>query len=109
MKVAILGGGVAGVSTAIALKQKGFDVSVYERHDSPTTIGAGIVVWPNAAFVLEQLAVLSEIAAISGSPIEMRRVSRTCENLGGRLTSDRSIVTWGIPVFPFSERIFKLP
>jgi len=28
MKIAILGGGVAGLSSAIALKQAGFDVSV---------------------------------------------------------------------------------
>lgn len=47
MKIAILGGGVAGVNTAIALKMKGFDVTIYERHESETNIGAGIVVWPN--------------------------------------------------------------
>jgi FAD-dependent urate hydroxylase len=44
MKIVILGGGVAGVSSAIALKQKGFDVSIYERHESTSNIGAGIVV-----------------------------------------------------------------
>ena len=53
-KVAILGGGVAGVGCAIALKQAGFDVRVYERREGPANIGAGIVVWPNAAFVLDQ-------------------------------------------------------
>ncbi|MBI3187722.1 MAG: FAD-dependent monooxygenase [Gammaproteobacteria bacterium] len=68
MKIAILGGGVAGVSSAIALKQKGFDVSIYERHESASNIGAGIVVWPNAAYVLEQLGVLNEIEAVSGHP-----------------------------------------
>ncbi len=82
MKIAILGGGVAGVSSAIALKQAGFDVSVYERHESPSNIGAGIVVWPNAAFVLEQLGVLNEIKAASGYPTRMRRISSTNEDLG---------------------------
>jgi len=82
MDIAILGGGVAGISTAIALKQKGFDVSVYERHESVSTIGAGIVVWPNAAFVLEQLGVLNAIKAVSGSPTRMRRVSSTNDELG---------------------------
>ena len=42
MKIAILGGGVAGVSSTIALKQRGFDVSVNERRESATNIGAGI-------------------------------------------------------------------
>ena len=48
MEIAILGGGVAGVSSAIALKQKGFDVRVYEQRGSASNIGAGIVIWPNA-------------------------------------------------------------
>ena len=82
MKIAILGGGVAGVSSAIALKQKGFDVSVYERHKSASNIGAGIIVWPNAAYVLEQFGVLNEIEAVSGHPTKMRRLSSTNENLG---------------------------
>lgn len=82
MKIAILGGGVAGVSAAIALKQKGFDVSVYERHASAANIGAGIVVWPNAAYVLEQLGVLSEVEAVSGRPTKMRRLSNTNDSLG---------------------------
>jgi FAD-dependent urate hydroxylase len=82
MKVAILGGGVAGVSSAIALKQKGFDVNVYERHGSATNIGAGIVLWPNASYVLEQLGVLRGIEAVSGYPTSMRRLSHTNEDLG---------------------------
>lgn len=82
MKVTILGGGIAGVSSAIALKQKGFDVSIYERHQSASNIGAGVVVWPNAAYVLEQLGVLSEIEAVSGHPTRMRRLSSANEDLG---------------------------
>jgi FAD-dependent urate hydroxylase len=82
MDIAILGGGVAGVSSAIALKQKGFNVSIYERRQAPTNIGAGIVVWPNAAYVLDQLGVLNDIKAASGLPTNMRRVSNTGEFLG---------------------------
>ena len=82
MKIAILGGGVAGVSSAIALKQKGFNVSIYERHPTASNIGAGIVVWPNAAFILEQLGVLKEIEAVSGYPTRMRRITNANEDLG---------------------------
>jgi len=82
MKIVILGAGVAGVSSAIALTQKGFDVTVYERHASPSNIGAGIVVWPNAAFVLQQLGVLEAIEAVSGRPMAMRRQSSGGEDLG---------------------------
>lgn len=82
MVIAILGGGVAGISTAIALKQRGFDVRVYERNESASNIGAGIVIWPNAAFVLKQLGVLDEIANLSGRPTKMRRLTPAEEELG---------------------------
>jgi len=82
MNIVILGGGVAGVSTAIALKQKGFDVTVYERNQSESNIGAGIVVWPNASYVLEQLGVLEEIKKVSGYPSSMQRMSNTGDDLG---------------------------
>ncbi len=82
MHIAILGAGVAGVATAIALTQQGYRVSLYERQDSASTIGAGIVVWPNAAFVLEQLGVLADIAAVSGRPTHMRRLSSQGDPLG---------------------------
>lgn len=82
MKIAILGAGVAGVSSAIALKQMGFDVQIFERHKSASNIGAGIVVWPNAAYVLQQLGVLDEIISVSGQPSAMRRISHTGEALG---------------------------
>jgi 2-polyprenyl-6-methoxyphenol hydroxylase-like FAD-dependent oxidoreductase len=82
MQVAILGGGVAGVSSAIALAQQGFDVRVYERHDGETHIGAGIVVWPNAAYVLRQLGVLEAIESASGRPKRMRRLTPENDDLG---------------------------
>jgi FAD-dependent urate hydroxylase len=47
LNIGILGGGVGGLSTAIALKQEDFNVSIYERHSKPSEIGAGIVYWPN--------------------------------------------------------------
>ncbi|NQZ81224.1 MAG: FAD-dependent monooxygenase [Colwellia sp.] len=82
MKVAILGAGVGGLSTAIALKQEGFDVDVYERQPISTEIGAGIVCWPNASFVLEQLGVLAQAITVSGSLSKMNRFSSTGEILG---------------------------
>jgi len=82
INVAILGAGVAGVSTAIALSQKGFKVSLYERHNGPANIGAGIVLWPNAVYVIEQLGVLEAMKAVSGCPDKMQRLSRENEDLG---------------------------
>lgn len=82
MNVVILGGGVAGVSSAIAFRQRGFDVSVYERTPTPSTLGAGFVMWPNACFVLEQLELLDEIELVSGHPLQMRRYNQYGDPLG---------------------------
>ncbi len=82
MKIKILGAGVGGLSTAIALKEKGFDVDIYERHIQRSDIGAGIVCWPNASFVLKELGMLDDIALLSGSPVKMRRFSSKGVDLG---------------------------
>ncbi|PCJ31217.1 MAG: flavoprotein monooxygenase acting on aromatic compound [Gammaproteobacteria bacterium] len=82
MNIAILGGGIGALSTAITLKQAGFDVEVYERHSGPAEIGAGIVCWPNASFVLEQLGVLDDVVEVSGSLNFMNRFSSSGESIG---------------------------
>ena len=76
-KVIIIGASVTGLSTAIALNQKGFDVTVYERHSSNQTIGAGIVLWSNASFILAKLGLLEAIKKVSGKPDNMKRFSVT--------------------------------
>ena len=73
MKIKILGAGIGGLSTAIALRKNGFNVEVYERHECRSDIGAGIICWPNASFVLDQLGLLSDIAKHSGLPTRMNR------------------------------------
>jgi len=82
LDIGILGGGIGGLSTAIALKQEGFDVSVYERFSRPTGIGAGIVCWPNASFVLDQLGVQEKVSKVSGSLNYMNRYSKSGEQIG---------------------------
>ena len=48
-KVAVVGAGIGGLNAAIALIQRGFDVTVYEQADALGEIGAGIQLSPNAA------------------------------------------------------------
>lgn len=45
-------------------------------------IGAGIVVWPNASFVLDRLGILGALESVGGRPAAMRRFSQTGEALG---------------------------
>lgn len=82
MSIGILGGGIGGLSTTIALKQEGFDVTIYERFSKPSEIGAGIVCWPNASFVLDQLGVLDNVVQVSGSINYMNRYDHAGEPIG---------------------------
>ncbi|MDN7489193.1 FAD-dependent oxidoreductase [Burkholderia sp. AU45274] len=76
MDIAILGAGVAGMSTALALAGQGHRIRLHERRPSATTMGAGVVLWPNAGFVLEQLGLLPDIVEVSGHLHAMRCMDR---------------------------------
>ncbi|WP_241301340.1 FAD-dependent oxidoreductase [Burkholderia stabilis] len=76
MDIAILGAGVAGMSTALALSGRGHRIRLYERRPSESTMGAGVVLWPNAGFVLEQLGLLPDIVEVSGHLHAMRCMDR---------------------------------
>ena len=52
----IAGGGLAGLTTATALAQRGWSVRLHERGRELREIGAGIFMWENALRVLEELA-----------------------------------------------------
>ncbi|WP_454694534.1 FAD-dependent monooxygenase [Achromobacter aegrifaciens] len=83
MEIGILGGGIAGLSVALALRRQGHKPRVYERRAGPATMGAGVTLWPNAGFVLEQLGLLQDIAAVGGRPVAMRRQDAAGNPLGG--------------------------
>ncbi|MBB1594645.1 FAD-dependent monooxygenase [Achromobacter sp. UMC46] len=83
MEIGILGGGIAGLSVALALRKQGYNPRVYERRAEPATMGAGVTLWPNASFVLEELGLLQDIDAIGGRPLTMRRQDAVGNALGG--------------------------
>lgn len=64
--IGIIGGGIGGVATAVALHQIGFDVSIYDREERLCETGAGMMLWPNATRVLRGLGVLEKVLSRSG-------------------------------------------
>jgi len=52
VRIAVVGSGIGGLTAAVALRQAGFDVDVYEQAPELTTIGGGINMGPNAVRVL---------------------------------------------------------
>jgi 2-polyprenyl-6-methoxyphenol hydroxylase-like FAD-dependent oxidoreductase len=55
MKVIIIGGGVAGLTMALACQHAGFTVKIYEKSRTLRNIGGGILVWPHGIRYLNWL------------------------------------------------------
>ena len=62
-KAIIIGGGIGGLCTAIALRQIGIDVSVYERTKTFEPVGAGLSLWTNAIRALRKLGLADQVIA----------------------------------------------
>ncbi|TCP69879.1 FAD-dependent monooxygenase [Baia soyae] len=60
-KVIIIGGGIAGLSAAIALQKLGFDVNIYEEYPERKPAGAGIVLASNALKGLDHLGIYQQV------------------------------------------------
>ncbi len=54
-RAAIVGSGIGGLATAIALRKIGFDIQVYERSATLREVGSGLSLWPNAVRCLEEI------------------------------------------------------
>src|SRR5258708_6726031 len=66
MQAIIIGGGIAGLASALALTRRGWQVEVLERAPEFTEAGAGLSLWPNALRALDALGV--------GEPVRGRAV-----------------------------------
>ena len=55
----IVGGGIAGPATALALSKIGIDCSIYEMRESPSSIGGAINLTPYALRILDGLGVVT--------------------------------------------------
>lgn len=57
----IIGAGVAGLATAIALRKAGWGVSVHEQADAPCAGGTALGMWPEAMQALDAIGVGGEV------------------------------------------------
>lgn len=64
-KVVVVGAGIGGLAAAIALRQAGLAVEVYERSATIGEVGAGLSLWPNAVNALDRLGVGEHIRGAS--------------------------------------------
>lgn len=81
LKVVIIGAGMGGLATGIALRQIGYKVEIYDRVSELRPAGAGISLWSNGVKVVNRLGLGKEIASIGGQMNYMEYRSHKGEQL----------------------------
>ena len=72
VRIAIIGGGIGGLTTALALKEFGFESEVFEQAPALLDVGAAIALWPNAMRILVRLGLAGKIIEKAGAMEEIR-------------------------------------
>jgi salicylate hydroxylase len=72
MRAIIVGGGIGGLTAAIALRQTGWSVQVIERAEQFGEVGAGVQLGPNATRVLKRLGLGEKLDQIGVAPEAVR-------------------------------------
>lgn len=82
-EILIVGGGIAGLAAAIALRQRGLEPLVLERALELREIGAGLLLAPNACAVLDRLGALPFLLAGRSLPVAQWEL---CDDRGAVLS-----------------------
>jgi len=80
LKVAIVGGGIGGLSAASAMLRRGIDVTVWEQVDPLSEVGTGLSLFPNGRRQLERMGLgkaLAEVGAKVGEGSAFYRMDGT--------------------------------
>jgi len=94
--VAIVGGGIGGLTAAIALRERNVRAHVYEAAPELREVGAGIWVPPNAMQVLARMNLAERVAA-EGTPIRAAELRDTCAGLLRRADLSHAERVFGHP------------
>ncbi len=98
LKILIAGGGIGGLTTALACAKAGHDVQVFEQAPEITATGAGIQLSPNAMKVLKHLGLEDKILAKGFAPKAIEtRMGRSGRAVFNIPLDDKSLGHWGAP------------
>jgi salicylate hydroxylase len=67
LDVAVVGGGIGGLTTAVALVRKGIDVTVYEQAPELLPVGASLALGPNATRLLGALGLMEPVRRVGSA------------------------------------------
>lgn len=67
-RILIAGAGLAGLTSALALAERGFSVSIMEKAPALSEVGAGLQLAPNATRLLARLGIMDDLLPHAVSP-----------------------------------------
>lgn len=98
MKVAIAGGGIAGLAAACACAMRGIDVQVFEQSPELGDIGAGLQISPNGWRVLQALGLSDALSGAAFEPPEIElRLGRSGRRIWRMPMGATARSRWGAP------------
>jgi len=103
MKAIIIGGGIGGLSAALALERVGVFCDVFEQAEELREVGAGLTVWANAIRAFEQLGVAQRVLSL-GSKVDRFEVRTSTGKTLSALSSSNLEKKLGAPVFVVVHR-----
>ncbi len=76
MKAIIIGGGIGGLSAALALERVGIRCDIFEQAEELREVGAGLTIWANAIRAMDQLGVAERVLSF-GSKVDRFEVRKS--------------------------------
>jgi len=100
MQILIAGGGIGGLTAALALRRAGLDAHVYEQASTLREVGAGVQTAPNAVKVLHGLGLAEPLAEVAVVPLSTdSRDWQTGEMLGRVPLADAALARYNAPYY----------
>lgn len=98
MRAIIIGGGIGGLCSAIALRKTGWDVTVFEQNEKLAESGAGIVLAANAIRALKNLDIDGRIRD-EGAPVGVAELRTWKGDLLASLPVQKQAERYGMPSY----------
>src|SRR5262245_16636239 len=96
LRIAIVGGGIGGLTAALALRARGLSATVYEQASELREIGAGVSLFSNATTLLQRIGLGDELEKI-GSLNE----GQVMRSPAGAFLNSTTNPTTGVPAYNF--------
>jgi 2-polyprenyl-6-methoxyphenol hydroxylase-like FAD-dependent oxidoreductase len=102
-RATVIGAGIGGLATGIALRRAGLEVGIHEAADEIRPLGAGLSIWPNGIRALRALG-LDSLVDADGVPRVSGALRRTDGSVLAEFGAETITRRWGEPLIGLHRR-----